>query len=179
MFNDQVPKIRTPYLWFWPQSYYYVGRVVILLSGLYMCRQGCFCVGRAVPVSAGLFLCIVFVSVLAGLLLFWQGYYCVGSVWTTCSKSYSSVRRTKLIFRFYFRYVASSFFQEFQYVDRFVNVGRVFIMSASLLLCRQGCYHIGRFVIRSAGLLLCRQCCYNVGMVVTMLTWLLQYWHFC
>ena len=41
-----------------------------MLAGLLFCYQGCICVDRVVFVSAGLFLCIVFVSVLAGLLLF-------------------------------------------------------------------------------------------------------------
>ena len=90
-------------------------RVIILLSGLFMCRQGFFCVGR----------------------------------------------------------VASSFFQEFQYVDRFV------IMLAGFLLCRPVCYYVGRVVITSAGLLLGQQGCYYVGSVVIMLVWLLLCWHDC
>ena len=59
-----------------------------------------------------------------------------------------------LIFRFYFRFVASCFFsavsicgQDCYYVGRAVN------MLAELLSCWQGCYYVGRVVIMSAGLL--------------------------
>ena len=52
-------------------------------------------------------------------------------------------------------------------------------MSAGLLLCWQGCYHVGRVAIMSAGLLLCWQGCCYVGRVVTMLAGLLSCRHGC
>ena len=58
------------YLKYGPRTYDFCIRVVTMLAGLSFCYQGCICVDRVVFVSAGLFLYIVFVSVLAGLLLF-------------------------------------------------------------------------------------------------------------
>ena len=89
-----------------------------MLRGLLFCYQGCICVNRVVFVSAGLFLCRQGCFCVLCLLVCWQGCYYFDRVITVLAVFELLVLKViplsgglKLIFRFYFRDVASCFLQ--------------------------------------------------------------------